>query len=63
AIAFYIFLYIPIIVVVITSFNDARIAIAWRGFTTFRKPPTGGRSTTGASSICGRTPIRPSRPA
>jgi spermidine/putrescine transport system permease protein len=34
AIAFYIFLYIPIIVVVATSFNDARIAIAWRGFTT-----------------------------
>ena len=34
AIAFYVFLYIPILVVVVTSFNDARIAIAWRGFTT-----------------------------
>lgn len=34
AIAFYLFLYLPILVVVITSFNDARIAIAWRGFTT-----------------------------
>jgi spermidine/putrescine transport system permease protein len=34
AIAFYVFLYIPILVVVATSFNDARIAIAWRGFTT-----------------------------
>jgi spermidine/putrescine transport system permease protein len=34
ALAFYVFLYIPIIVVVVTSFNDARIAIAWEGFTT-----------------------------
>lgn len=34
ALAFYLFLYLPIIVVIITSFNDARIAIAWRGFTT-----------------------------
>jgi spermidine/putrescine transport system permease protein len=34
ALAFYVFLYLPIVVVVITSFNDARIAIAWRGFTT-----------------------------
>ena len=33
AIGFLLFLYIPILVVVITSFNDARIAIAWRGFT------------------------------
>ena len=30
----YAFLYLPIIVVIVTSFNDARIAIAWRGFTT-----------------------------
>ena len=34
AIAFYIFLYLPILVVIVTSFNDAEIAIAWRGFTT-----------------------------
>lgn len=34
ALAFYLFLYLPILVVIITSFNDARIAIAWRGFTT-----------------------------
>lgn len=34
AIGFYLFLYLPILVVVVTSFNDARIAIAWKGFTT-----------------------------
>lgn len=34
AIGFYLFLYIPILVVVLTSFNDSRIAIAWKGFTT-----------------------------
>ncbi|MFC7046041.1 hypothetical protein ACFQH6_12015 [Halobacteriaceae archaeon GCM10025711] len=31
AIAFYVFLYLPILVVIVTSFNDAQIAIAWRG--------------------------------
>ena len=34
ALLLYAFLYLPIIVVIVTSFNDARIAIAWRGFTT-----------------------------